>query len=484
MTRLYTNVAITLVTGLLLFSSVSARIVTIEEAETVARNWIATVIEFKGHWGNSPTATVAEVTEMKRGDRVLGYYCRVEPTGHIVVSLVESLAPVKVFSETSQLDPMSEEGPADLVKFQLERRLDVIEEQLGDLSNVKSAEVEPLLILNHTHMWQDLLSGPVDLPRTKDAKEPSDNYVEGQILLSSAWHQFYPYNVLCPPPPDDADCDEPNCAVGCTATGGAQIMRYWSWPQGRPWLDMPDAMNISPTTSEIAAVSTLSRDVGVGSSMSYCGDGDCASGAFIEDFADFLDGIYYNPLSPLVWRYQYEWYEWYDMIMSNLNQNRPMEYHIKNHIIVCDGWWNPGMPMYHMNYGWGNGFDAWYTFDDLHQPDPEGTPANEGMLHEIYPIGALGPTVTGTVPQFTPFPYRYVDRDCSANSAVFEAGQLIQFLPYMRMTCTSGFLRFNGTPSLNTRLYTGEYSRGVLLHDGQIAMRAGGQIKFRLQRPD
>jgi hypothetical protein len=172
------------------------------------------------------------------------------------------------------------------------------------------------------------------------------------------------------------------------------------------------------------------------------------------------------------------------MIKSNLNQNRIMYYIIKKHAIVCDGYWVIDMPMYHMNYGWGGNSDDWYAVDNLYQPDPEGTPAYEGMIHEIYPLGSMGPLVVGNMPANPSFPYRFVDRDCSASSANFEAGQLIQFMPYMRMTCTSGYLRLNGTPALNTRLYIGEFSRGVRINDGQIVMHEGGGVRFRMVRPD
>lgn len=470
-------------TTLLLCSAAAAQRVSIDQAKTVAGNWITTVINARGNWGGSPAANVAEVAEIKRGDRTLGYFCRVKPSGHIVVSLIEGLAPVKFFSETSSLDPGSDEGPADLLKFQLERRLDVIEKRSGSLSAATAADIDELLVLNYKDVWRQLLTGPLMLSAEKSSEETSDDYVEGQVLLASRWNQFYPYNILCPVPPPEVGCSEPNCATGCTATAGAQIMRYWSWPQTWPWLDMPDGMKISPTATEIEAVSELSYAVGLGVQMQYCHEA-CASSAGIEEMANYFDGVHFNPSSPIVWRYQYEWYQWYDMIMSNLNQNRPMFYVIKKHAIVCDGWWSTDVPMYHMNYGWGGSYDGWYVFDDLYQPDPEGTPAHEGMLHEIYPIGVLGPTVSGTVPAFSYFPHRYVDRDCAASSADFEAGQLIQFLPYMRLSCASGFLRFNATPALNTRLYTGEYSRGIRINDGQLVMYEGGSVKFRLTRPD
>jgi hypothetical protein len=138
-----------------------------------------------------------------------------------------------------------------------------------------------------------------------------------------------------------------------------------------------------------------------------------------------------------------------------------------------------------MVYGWRNtSFNAWYFIDALFQPAPDGSPYWEAMTHNIYPLGALGSSISGTIPDNPAYPHRYVDRDCSAASVIFEAGQLIHFHPRKVMTCTSGFLRFDGTPAKNTRLYTADYGRGALIIDGRIAMYPGAAVKLGLNRPD
>ncbi|RZN35654.1 MAG: hypothetical protein EFT35_08360, partial [Methanophagales archaeon ANME-1-THS] len=103
-----------------LASPVGAETVTMDEALNVAKNWITLTISQEGNWGGSETAEVVEITEFKRGDRVIGYFCRVEPQGFMVISLRKELAPVKAYSETCDLDPESEEGLADLIKLKME----------------------------------------------------------------------------------------------------------------------------------------------------------------------------------------------------------------------------------------------------------------------------------------------------------------------------------------------------------------------------
>ena len=136
-----------------------------------------------------------------------------------------------------------------------------------------------------------------------------------------------------------------------------------------------------------------------------------------------------------------------------------------------------------MNYGWANDYNNWYMIDHLHQP-AGGSPDDEYMIHNIYPNCALGPSISGTYPDNPAYPHRYVDRDCSAYSVHFEAGQLIHFHSDKAMKCASGYLRFDGEPALHTRLYTSDPGRGVRIEDGTILMYEGGGIRLRLRRPD
>ncbi|MCK4371992.1 MAG: C10 family peptidase [candidate division Zixibacteria bacterium] len=474
-----------LLIALISIQAVPAQTVDEGSARTIAENWIRTVIEYKGHWGESKNAYVSQVSDFKRGDRVLGYFCLVEPSGHIVVSLLEGLAPIKAFSETSTLNPASDEGPADLLKLQMERILDGIEKRLGPISDITFSDLDTVLALNHYDTWQQLKSGPLSITGKFNPSGSGRDYEEGQELLTSRWHQRWPYNVLCPWAPPGAGCpnDDSLCAVGCVATAGAQIMRYWSWPPGRDWPNMPDEMLINPTQGEINAVSELCWAVGDAVGMNWCVDGSCGSSVPTSEMQGVYKSWFYSTDCAWTWRYEWEWYEWYQFIKDNLNQNRPIQYRVEKHSIVCDGWWEAGGPQYHMNYGWANDYNNWYMVDHLHQPGG-GSPDNEYMIHNIYPNCALGPSISGTYPDNPAYPHRFVDRDCLAHSVHFEAGQLIHFHPDKTMKCASGYLRIDGEPALHTRLYTSDPGRGVRIENGSILMYEGGGIRLRLRRPD
>ncbi|MBC8276479.1 MAG: hypothetical protein H8E40_16125, partial [Chloroflexi bacterium] len=95
---------------------VRAQMVTIDEALTVANNWIDLIIQNKGDWGGSRVARVGEKKELKSGEGILGYFCSVETQGFIVTSRDKTLAPVKTASPKCNLYPECDEGRTDLIK--------------------------------------------------------------------------------------------------------------------------------------------------------------------------------------------------------------------------------------------------------------------------------------------------------------------------------------------------------------------------------
>ena len=99
----------------------------------------------------------------------------------------------------------------------------------------------------------------------------------------------------------------------------------------------------------------------------------------------------------------------------------------------------------------------------------------------IYPAQYLGSWLSGTYTKQS-FPYRYFDRDATGSSAIFEAGQYVQFLPTITATCTSttgGSIRFYGASVNNTRLFSrGDRTKGVRIYDGAVKLNRYGSIRF------
>ena len=464
--------------------SIEAKVVVKEKALQTANNWISFITHNKGNWGGSTSAEVAEIKELKRGKRTLGYFCRVEPQGYIVVSLLEELRPIADFSYDSDLDPESEEGMAKFIKDSVQRVHEGIEKRAGPIESATTKLLEDILYANYTDSWSQLGKDSAVFKSELEGGIMPMNYQEGGALLTSRWHQFSPYYLLCPAPPAGSSCAEPHCTVGCVGLSASEIMRYWAWPpygisapynDSYIWKNMPDIATDSSPSEQKSAVSELCYEVAIAVLSSFCGGGDCGTGSNFTNVKNAIESYFrYANTSSEILRENYDEATWFSVIKNQLNLNRPVQYAIPGHAIVVDGWMevDPGPQRFvHVVYGWRNAANTgWYLINDI----PGEKPAIS-MLINIVPAPLLGSSVNGvySVPSF---PYRYFDRDCSSLSAVFQAGHHLQFLHNIRV---SGLITFYGTSALNTRLYSrGDESKGVRIYNGAVKLFANGTIKF------
>ncbi len=260
MRRSVVLIILALLASVLTVSDLCAELVSQEQVLRVATNWVTHITQQTGKWGDADAATISEVQEFRRGDRLLGYYCPVQPDGFVVVYLLKGLVAVKMFSGTGRLDIESDEGSADLLKIWMERTLDAVEAQLGPVESVRTEQLRPLLAIDHTSTWELLDVPPERFGGLPTAPAAAHNYKPRDTLIKAMWHQGDPFYRLCPANP--GACADPHCTVGCVATSGSQIMRYWSWPPGRDWMNMPDSVFDTSTVAQIDAVSQLGYDRG------------------------------------------------------------------------------------------------------------------------------------------------------------------------------------------------------------------------------
>jgi hypothetical protein len=489
----YITLAFAVLMILVLGSPSEAERVTREEVQTAAENWIHHIIRDRGDWGESDEAEIRDIEELVRGEQLLGYVCHIRPVGFIVIPLHKEVGLVKAYSTYADMDPSSEEGGPALIKDGIERVLRGLEDRLGPIDSIDPADVRNLIEVDPYHAWERLLGGYFPPPRDVGGEGQSREYQPGDVLLSSHWHQKEPYNAQCP----DMGCtwicqSNTNAYVGCVATSGAQILRYWNWPPyGRDypyddpynWPAMPDTFSgCNWTPEQRDAVGELCSEVGSAVDMDY---GCSGSAAYPTDMAAvFVHNYRYRNEVNIANRSFYETeQEWLDEIAYQINRNRPVQYTIPNHTIVVDGWDDSfGTLFYHVNYGWGrtgdcDGCDMWYQVDHIYGGDPW----NEFMLRDIFPENSMGTYITGTYPLYPLFPYRYFDRDTSGEDATFTSGQLLQMLNGITVTCIGGTISFPGSSSeLGTRLFTGgDISRGIRIKgEGTLELRTNGQLKL------
>jgi hypothetical protein len=243
------------------------------------------------------------------------------------------------------------------------------------------------------------------------------------------------------------------------------------------------------TQANLDAVAELSSEVGQAVDMQYCQQppqNSCESSAFTYDMEGVYENQYrYSTVSNEQDRSAYTAVNWFTLLKTQFNLNRPVHYRIWKHSIVADGWREQTVGgnivrAYHMNYGWDDSYNAWYTLDGLYYP-AGGSTSDEYVVTDIYPAQALGNSLAGTY-TLQAFPYRYFDRDTAGNSATFSAGQYLQFLHGVKATCNSGTgnsIRVEGTSSALTRVFTrGDPSRGIHIHAGTLKMDPGGSLRF------
>jgi hypothetical protein len=271
-------------------------------------------------------------------------------------------------------------------------------------------------------------------------------------------------------------------------------MRYWCWPPyGVPagwndsydWVNMPLGATSSSPQVAIDAVAELSSEVGIAVGMNYCsgvGEHACESSATTSNMVGVYSAYFrYHPGCGYLLRPSWDPVTWFQFIKDQMNLNRPIQYRVVGHSIVCDGWREIGgapLRQYHMNYGWGGGATTWYSLDSLHL----GNPAEEYMVINIVPVTHIGASPAGTYTLDTSFPYRYFDLDAAGTVATFNAGQYLQSLPGIKVTCAAGTgnnVRFLGASTANTRIFTrGDISKGIRIQDGGIKLQPNGGFKL------
>ena len=473
--------------------------VTSDEALSVAQNWISLITRIKGHWAGSQAAEAVSCEKFKKGNKPIGYFCRVKPRGFVVISQYGVLAPVKAYSSMSDLNPDVDEGITGVLKRKMDRILAHIEKKVGPIEQAPLVDVEKILEINQSHDWELLGGDRTALQNELDAEATAINYQSSKVLLSTEWAQGDPFNSQVPAPPSGDDCTEPRCTAGCGPVALGQVMRHWCWPPyGQEdvnhiydWPNMPDKLTASSPMVQIDAVAGLLHEIGIEAGADYCG-GDsspcatdtCFASCLGKDMLDALeDHFWYSDDADDMDRNDDSAVGWFDRIKNQINRNRPLPYRVEGHFIVADGWQEIGttpIRQYHMNYGWANSDTAWYTLDELIY----GGEDEERLLEDVYPATALGSWVEGIYMSFPNY-YYYFDQCASGKNAFFNFN--LQFLPGVTLKGTGTgsieAINFMAVPEtyegISTRLfYSGDKTKGIRIDKGAIQLMNNGGITF------
>lgn len=199
---------------------------------------------------------------------------------------------------------------------------------------------------------------------------------EGKLLETANWGQGYPYNLQCP------EVDGQKCLTGCVATAMAIVMKYHNWPEkGRSFNDividgkithvdfsqyifdydnMPLNCNADSEDTQPDDISTLMYAAGRSVYMDY---NAVESSAYFQIVSHQLQEKFsYSANCEFLMGKDYSWDKWIEIILNELNNNRPILYAgtsdvFTKHAFVCDGYSAEGL--FHINWGW-NGIDNGY----------------------------------------------------------------------------------------------------------------------------
>ncbi len=388
---------IALAAGIFLPAIARAETASADEMTHVCENWLSYMVAQAGAWGGVQNPQISDVRNIIVNDTLVGRFYFIRPTGYVVVPVLKELAPVKAYSDENSLDIEEADGFALLLRQVLQSRTQLYVEVYGSLDAVQPDDEQPLYDVSNRRKWDAFDVSPKDFDASadKDLMAPMD---ETGPLLTSAWHQGYPYNALCPMG------DGGRCAVGCVATAAAQIMYYHQWPPvgegsySYYWGGDNSCGGSTPGQTlsadfsdpyvydnSVEAVSEISYEMGVAFRMDY---GRCGSGAYTMQGATVFPTYFrYDPSAQAVYRSDYNAVNWFSLIKDNINRGLPILYRIYSHAIVCDGWRVSGsLNQYHFNYGWGGSNNAWYTVDHLYCPWSGCDPMVEAMVINIIPL--------------------------------------------------------------------------------------------------
>ena len=213
-------------------------------------------------------------------------------------------------------------------------------------------------------------------------------------LLSTTWHQVWPYNAYYPKQDSVPESFNGRYRLGCIVTAQAQIMKYWEYPiQGQniidtyhqdwgniyidlsqriyDWDQMPDYLppDLNMPEKEYEASATLCRDV----CNSLIPEEHNKSGYLnsIYSLSHFFG--YAEDSMKIIRREEVTQEVWENIIKNELSLGRPIMVAasgdvegLGGHAFICDGYNKEGL--FHFNLGWAaltSYVNGYYTLENM-----------------------------------------------------------------------------------------------------------------------
>ena len=204
-------------------------------------------------------------------------------------------------------------------------------------------------------------------------------------LIKTHWNQYYPYNKYCPKSGNNATL------VGCLAISMAQVMNYYGYPdvgsgsisyttasdglsvswdftdtRNFDWDNLLESYEYNFSTAQADAVARLCSACGASLGMDYTID---FSSSYYSDIPyAMVNNFGYAPSAAYYERDYFTNEAWKAMLKDELLAGRPVMYGGQDnvnggHSFLLDGFRSDDM--FHVNWGWGFGYDGYFSLDAL-----------------------------------------------------------------------------------------------------------------------
>ena len=382
-----------------LIPDASAKTITSDVAQTVAVNFFKqnADVEVK-------TVSLAYTETSSSGEAVYFVFSinsESSQNGFVIIVADDALYPVIGYStEGSFVVP----APSSNAGYWMEqRKKEIITNRMQNVQATSEISAQ----------WKAYLNSYAVAPRVASIVSP---------LVQTLWDQGSPYNALCPG----------GSQTGCVATAMAQIMRYWKFPikgtgsssytstsngvlsvnYGNTtynWNNMPTG-NVTSANNDVA---TIMYQCGVSVDMiyspsvsvSYMITGDnptvCAQISYSKYFG------YNSTTIQGLRRTNYTDQNWINLIETELNAGRPLQYSgVDNinggHGWVCDGY--DANNYLHMNWGWSGAYNGYFSINLLNPDIFDFSESWNEVLIGIEPKSIAGVPSISDAESFTIYP--------------------------------------------------------------------------------
>ena len=370
-------------------------------AQTVSLNTVISVAEAyanadEGVLRSGLSKQVDFVDVMKRNGEPYLYFANMEDGGWVIIPNEERMHPILGYSDAQTLTSDTTDMPPALV-FLLEEYMDVI-----DSIRINNAPADTLVVKNwgilksgivlsgHGYAVFPLLGDDWSIPGSENLWRQYGNNEKYDDPLCS-----HVYNKLCPATYSFCAQYCPRLYAGCTAVAMAQVMRYWQWPKfidigsGQQrvynWNAMPNRIYNNTDVYSVNMIALLMSDCGVAGGMIYmCSFGSAmllssAKNALVNTFKYSNNVRKFNK----IWHSDNSWR---NLMRTELNAGRPVIYQgwkavfsTNAHTFVVDGYRQNDFNLFHVNFGWGQGWNGNYAIDGF------GYTKLRTLLTDLYP---------------------------------------------------------------------------------------------------